>query len=68
MDSLGTIRLAIYRIKMEEDRKTSNSWRATKSVPKASGPVHERSKKGGAHCISYGDKPPAYMRIVYRVF
>ncbi|KIP07269.1 hypothetical protein PHLGIDRAFT_425040 [Phlebiopsis gigantea 11061_1 CR5-6] len=45
MVHLGSIRLAIYRIKTEEDRDPSEPWRAPESVPQSIGPVHERSKK-----------------------
>ncbi|KIP07268.1 hypothetical protein PHLGIDRAFT_425005 [Phlebiopsis gigantea 11061_1 CR5-6] len=54
VEQLGSIRIAVHRIKIGEV-VVGKPW-PTRAVPQAIGPVHERMKKGGAHCVSLGEQ------------
>ncbi|EED81411.1 predicted protein [Postia placenta Mad-698-R] len=52
-ESIGIIEVAVHRV-----RFSGYPWRHTpkpRPMPADRAPVHERSKKAGAHCVSLGD-------------
>ncbi|KAK7691534.1 hypothetical protein QCA50_004933 [Cerrena zonata] len=50
LGKLGTIELQVIRV-----HRTGTSPTALLATPKCIGPVHEKSKKVGGHCISFGE-------------
>lgn len=53
LENIGVIRVDVYRILPILETDYRNEFRP--SVMTEVGPIHERSKKAGSHCVSLGD-------------
>ncbi|KAH9933757.1 uncharacterized protein B0H18DRAFT_981894 [Fomitopsis serialis] len=57
-DHLGLIEVCVARAIRKEDRP----WKASSITARNIGPIHETAKKGGMHCVSFGDTQPYPIR------
>ncbi|KAI0697500.1 hypothetical protein C8T65DRAFT_662092 [Cerioporus squamosus] len=61
---LGTIRIQVYRVKRVP--RTQPVGPACNAAYNPVGPVHERSKKAGVHCISLGEESQIKPKLRHR--
>lgn len=53
LEALGTIRFVVLRCAVEEEGLSYSPNNDEFNLHDI-GPIHERTKKGGGHCVSYG--------------